>query len=71
MPRAARPRRCPRVILDLGALTFIDSTGLRAVVRGLNALRSSGADMAVRSPNAAARKLLRISNLARVLEIQD
>lgn len=59
------------VVLDLAGLTFIDSTGLRAFVRGLNALRANGGDMAVQAASPSTRKLLRISSLERVLEVRD
>ena len=35
----------PRVVVDLGATSFIDSSGLGAVISGLRAARQAGGDL--------------------------
>jgi anti-sigma B factor antagonist len=37
----------PELVLDLGAVTFIDSTGLGAILLNLRRLRAAGGDMAI------------------------
>lgn len=60
-----------RVILDLSAMTFIDSTGLGVVVGALKRLRESGGDLVLRSPSRSTRKVLEITGLTRIVEILD
>lgn len=38
------------VVLDLGGVTFMDSTGLAAIVGAMNRARDSGADLKVAAP---------------------
>jgi anti-sigma B factor antagonist len=57
------------VTLDLADLTFIDSTGLSALIAGLKRLRQQGGDMALRSPTAATRKVLEITGLTEIFSI--
>lgn len=61
----------PRVVLDLSAMTFIDSTGLGVVVGTLKRLREAGGDLVIRSPSRSTRKVLEITGLTRILEIVD
>ena len=60
-----------RVVLDLSAMTFIDSTGLGVVVGALKRLRESGGDLVLRSPSRSTRKVLEITGLTRIVEIVD
>jgi anti-sigma B factor antagonist len=60
-----------RVVLDLSAMTFIDSTGLGVVVGALKRLRESGGDLVLRSPSRSTRKVLEITGLTRIVEILD
>ena len=60
-----------RVVLDLSAMTFIDSTGLGVVVGALKRLRESGGDLVLRSPSRSTRKVLEITGLTRIVEIID
>lgn len=60
-----------RVVLDLSAMTFIDSTGLGVVVGALKRLRESGGDLLLRSPSRSTRKVLEITGLTRIVEILD
>jgi len=61
----------PRVVLDLSAMTFIDSTGLGVIVGTLKRLREAGGDLVIRSPTRSTRKVLEITGLTRILEIVD
>ncbi|MDP9386889.1 MAG: STAS domain-containing protein [Actinomycetota bacterium] len=57
------------VVLDLSATTFIDSSGLTALVTAHKALRSRGGRFAVAAPTAPVRRLLEITGLDRVLTV--
>jgi len=59
-----------QVVLDLSAMTFIDSTGLGVVVGSLKRVRESDGDLILRSPSRSTRKVLDITGLSRIVEIQ-
>ncbi len=61
----------PNVVLDLSAMTFIDSTGLGVVVGTLKRLREAGGDLVLRSPSRSTRKVLEITGLTRIIDIED
>jgi anti-anti-sigma factor len=54
------------VVFDIGALTFMDSSGLNAIMEALRKLRLIGGDMAIVKPTPAVQRLLDISGLANV-----
>ncbi len=54
------------VVFDIGALTFMDSSGLNALMETLRKLRLVGGDMAIMQPTPAVQRLLDISGLADV-----
>lgn len=58
------------VVLDLQHTTFMDSTGLSAVVR---ATRATGQERAIvlRSPRPIVRRVLELSGLDQVVTIED
>ena len=57
------------VVLDLGELDFIDSSGLSVLVAGLKRLRNSGGDLTLRAVSDQTLRVLEISGLSRVLSI--
>jgi anti-sigma B factor antagonist len=59
-----------QVVLDLSAMTFIDSTGLGVIVGTLKRLREAGGDLVLRSPSRSTRKVLEITGLTRIVEIE-
>jgi len=59
------------LIVDLRELTFVDSTGLRALWHARERAQSIGAELMLRSPSAAVRHLLNITKLGRVFAIID
>lgn len=63
---AAGPRR---VTVDLSAVSFIDSTGLGALVAALRHQREAGGDMWLRAPGASVRRVLEIAGLNQVFTI--
>ncbi len=56
--------------LDLAELSFIDSSGLSALVSTLKLYRSHGGDIVLRSPTRATAKVLEISGLNQVFRIE-
>ena len=59
-----------RVVLDLGALEFIDSTGLRAIVRGAEAAERERWELRVRPGRPAIQRVFDIAGLLGVLPFE-
>ena len=57
----------PRLIVDLGETTFLDSSGLGALIGGLKAARQAGGDLRLARPGEQARVVLQLTALDRVL----
>lgn len=57
-----------RLILDLGRVPFIDSSGLGALVGGLKQARDAGGDLRIARPLPEVLDLLSLMRLDRILE---
>jgi anti-sigma B factor antagonist len=51
------------VVVDLGAVTFLDSTGLSVLVTGLKQCRAAGGDFRLTDPQPNVRRVLEITGL--------
>ena len=51
-------------IVDLSAVTFIDSSGLRTLIEADRSRQDDGARIVLRAPSAPVQRLLEISGLA-------
>jgi anti-sigma B factor antagonist len=60
-----------RVVVDLTATEFLDSTGLGALVAGLKRIRAHGGDMRVVCTSARVSKVFEITSLDKVLSLYD
>jgi anti-sigma B factor antagonist len=56
-----------RVVVDLSATEFMDSSGLGALVAGLKSTRQAGGDLRLAAPNEQVLTILRLTNLDKVL----
>lgn len=56
-----------RVVVDLGETTFLDSSGLGALVSGLKAARQAGGDLRVARPTAEVLAVFQLTNIDKVL----
>jgi anti-sigma B factor antagonist len=61
----------PRLVVDLGDVPFIDSSGLGALISGLKVARAAGGYLRIARPNAQARLILELTTLHRVLTPYD
>src|SRR3954471_14272201 len=52
-----------RVVLDMSAVTFIDSTAIGAMLAGLRAVETAGGQLVVRNPSRRVQKVLQITGL--------
>ncbi|MGI8757367.1 MAG: STAS domain-containing protein [Acidimicrobiales bacterium] len=59
-----------RVLLDLGGLTFLDSSGLRVFVTAREHLTVRNAELVLRNPTDNVRRLLDITGLGEVIAIE-
>jgi anti-sigma B factor antagonist len=57
------------LVLDLAAITFIDSSGLREIIHANEALASRGGRLVLRRPSSTTVRLLEISGLTEHLQI--
>ena len=58
------------VVIDLESMTFVDSTGLGALVGGLKRFQAVFGEVVLRSPSPAARKVLDITGLTQIFAIE-
>jgi anti-anti-sigma factor len=58
------------VILDLGAVGFVDSAGLSALVAAVTAVREGGGAVSMRSMTPQLRKLFEITGLTRLVQLE-
>jgi anti-sigma B factor antagonist len=59
------------VVVDLSAMTFIDSTGLGVLVGAFKRLREGGGDLVLRAPTRSTRKVLELTGLSQVVTVED
>lgn len=57
----------PRLVIDLGQVTFIDSSGLGALIGGLKAARLAGGDLRIARPGPQVLLTLELTALDQVL----
>jgi stage II sporulation protein AA (anti-sigma F factor antagonist) len=60
---------CRRLVLNLSRVTFLDSSGLGAVLGRLRRARAHGCEMAVVPPSGLGRTLLDTAALARAVPV--
>jgi anti-sigma B factor antagonist len=60
----------PRLVLDLGAVTFVDSTGLALLITADDSMRRRGGSLCVVHPGEQLTRLLQITNLDARLPVQ-
>ena len=63
----AQHGRGTRVVVDLSAVEFIDSSGLGALISGLKVARQAGGDLRIAAPTRQVITVLELTNLNRVL----
>jgi anti-sigma B factor antagonist len=59
------------VVLDLAEVTFVDSAGISLLIQAKKRLTSSGSDLVLRAPQASVRRVLEISGVTELFQIDD
>lgn len=57
------------IIVDLGSISYINSTGLGMILRGYITIKNAGGSFKLASLNSKLRKLLEITKLNTIIEI--
>jgi anti-sigma B factor antagonist len=61
--------REPRILADLGAVSFLDSTALGVLVRAVRTFDANGSRVRVVLPTGSARRIFEITTLDRALPV--
>jgi len=69
--RELRELRMPRVVLNLKAVRYMDSSGVASLVEGLKVSRDLGARLTLYGLNATIREVLQLSKLLKIFEIYE
>lgn len=69
--RELKELRMPRVVLNLKAVRYIDSSGVASLVEGLKASRDVGSRFVLFGLNTTVREVLQLSKLVRIFEIYE
>jgi anti-sigma B factor antagonist len=69
--RELKDRRVPRVVVNLQAVHYVDSSGVASLVEGLKASRDVGSRFVLCGLNTKVKDVLRLSRLATIFEVCD
>ena len=58
------------VVVDLSQISFLDSSGVRVLVAGGEALRRRSAELVLRGPTANVRRILEVTGLTELLTVE-
>lgn len=58
------------ILVDLAAVSFVDSSGLRVLLDATNRARSTGGDLVIASPQASVQRLIEISGLRDHIQVR-
>lgn len=61
----------PRVVVDLEGTSFMDSSGLGALIGCLKSARQAEGDLRIAAPNEQVQMVLKLSNVDRILRSYD
>ena len=70
LSEALSTRPSGNLVLDIGAVSFIDSSGLQSVIDATNRLRAAGGDLTLRHPSRVVTRLIEITGLEGFLRVE-
>lgn len=60
-----------RIVVDLAETTFLDSSGLGALIAGLKSARQAGGDLRIARPTPSVQTVFQLTNLDKVLRARE
>lgn len=60
-----------RIVVDMAETTFLDSSGLGALIGGLKSARQAGGDLRIARPTPSVMTVFELTNLDKVLRPRD
>ena len=60
-----------RIVIDMAETTFLDSSGLGALIAGLKSARQAGGDLRIARPTPSVVTVFQLTNLDKVLRARD
>lgn len=60
-----------RIVVDMAETTFLDSSGLGALIAGLKSARQAGGDLRIARPTPSVTTVFGLTNLDKVLRARD
>lgn len=68
--RQALVGHCEELVVDVGALDFIDARGLGTIVNGHHLAMSRGVPLVLRDPSPLAAMMIEVTGISQVLRIE-
>lgn len=62
---------CPRIALDLSQTSFLDSSGLGAIIAGLKTARQAGGDLRIVAPTPEVMAVFELTNMHRLMQPRE
>ena len=59
------------VVIDLAGISFIDSSGINALVQAMRAVEARGGTAVVSSPSTVAKRVFAITRLAEIVSVES
>ena len=59
------------VVIDVAGITFIDSSGINALVQAMRAVEARGGTAVVSSPSTVAQRVFAITRLAEIVSVES
>jgi anti-sigma B factor antagonist len=60
-----------RIVVDMADVSFLDSSGLGALIAGLKSARQAGGDLRIARPTPAVVNVFELTNIDKVLRARD
>ncbi len=61
----------PRIVIDMAEVSFVDTVGLRTLIAARRRCAAAGTDFALRSPSRAVLRLLSVTHLESVFDVEQ